>query len=356
MSPRRTVGLGVCGLGRIGRRHAENLAERVPGARLARVHDAAAHVARAVGEELGVPWTDDVDALLADPEVEGVVICSPTDTHAAMVARTAAAGRAVFCEKPLAPTVDEARRAVATARQAGVPLQMGFQMRFDPDLVELRARAGAVAPVRLLRASLRDRQAPSLAYLRASPGFLHDAAVHLLDLARWLMGEVEEVSAFAAEPLDPDVIAADDVDTTVCVLRFAGGELGVLDDARVSGYGFESGVELSGFGGALRVDGGRRSDVVALDGRGRASENAQGFLERWRAAYERELGAFADCIRDGTAPVVDGEDGVAAAVLCDAALLSLREGRSVRIDEVAGPGDVAARPARAAGPGSAGNG
>ena len=352
MSPRRTVGLGVCGLGRIGRRHAENLAERVPGARLARVHDAASDVARAIGEELGVPWSDDVEALLTDPEVKGVVICSPTGTHAEMVARTAAAGRAVFCEKPLAPRVAETRAAVVAAREAGVALQMGFQMRFDPDLVELRDRAGAVAPLRLLRASLRDREAPPLAYLRASPGLLHDAAVHLLDFARWLMGEVEEVSAFAAQPLDPDVIAAGDVDTTVCVLRFADGTLGVLDDARVGGYGFESGVELSGFGGALRVDGGRRSDVVALHALGRSSENAQGFLERWRVAYERELGAFADCIRHDTPPVVDGEDGVAAAVLCDAALLSLRERRSVRVDELAG----AAAPRAAAGPGAAAHG
>jgi len=334
------VGVAVCGLGRIGLRHAENLAGRVPGARLARVHDARPEVAEAVAGRLGVPWSRAFEDLIGDRQVRAVVLATPPATHLELVERAAAAGLDVFCEKPLAPSVEEAERAGAVAAAAGVRLQIGFQMRFDPDLRALRDRVahGAVGPVSLLRASLRDAAPPPLAYLLESPGFLHDGAVHLMDLARWLGGEVVEVSAFAGEPLHPDVRAAEDVDLTVCVLRFASGALGVLDNARESGYGFETGVEVLGPRGAVRAARAGATSVATLDADGVHGDHVADFLERFAAAYELELAAFARGTADRAAPVPGAADAVAAARLCDAAAASLRAGTPVALADGVLPG------------------
>jgi len=334
------VGIAVSGLGRMGSRHAANLAGRVPGARLVRVHDARAEVARAWGERLGVAWSADLDALLDDPQVAAVVVATPPATHLEIIERCAATGRHVLCEKPLAGDADGAARATARAEEAGILLRVGFQMRFDPDLEVVRARvaAGELGEPRLLRASLRDREPPPLAILRESPGLLHDGAIHTLDLARWLMGEVVEVSAFAATPVHPDVIAAGDLDTTVCVLRFASGALGVHDNGRVSAYGFETGVEACGTAGTVRVDHASRTAVAHLGPGGRRTDHVVDFLERFAVAYERELEAFAAAVAGGEPGGADGHDAIAAARLCDAAAEALRLGSAVSVPSVPASG------------------
>jgi myo-inositol 2-dehydrogenase/D-chiro-inositol 1-dehydrogenase len=280
-----------------------------------------------------VAWSTDLDAVLADPRVAAVVVATPPATHLAIIERCAASGRHVFCEKPLAGDADGAARATARAEEAGILLQVGFQMRFDPDLqvVHARVAAGELGAPRLLRASLRDQEPPPLTILRQSPGLLHDGAIHTLDLARWLMGEIVEVSAFAAVPVHPDVIAAGDVDTTVCVLRFASGALGVLDNGRVSAYGFDSGVEASGTAGTLRVERAARTAVAHLGADGRRTDHVVDFLERFAVAYERELEAFAEAVVRGEPAGAGGHDAVAAARLCDAAAASLRAGSAVAL-------------------------
>ncbi|HEY8339027.1 MAG TPA: Gfo/Idh/MocA family oxidoreductase, partial [Egibacteraceae bacterium] len=223
----RPVRVGMIGLGRLGRVHAENLAWRVAGVELVRVVDTRAEVAREVGARLGVDWADDPAAVLDDAAVEGVVVATPTPTHVALVRAAAAAGKHVFCEKPLSFDLGAARDAVAAAAAAGVRLQVGFHRRFDPDWVAAveRIRAGELGEVRLLRTSLRDMQPPSRDYLASSGGFFADVAVHDFDTARWMVGEVAEVAATGAA-LDPEIAALGDIDTAVVVLRFAGGALG----------------------------------------------------------------------------------------------------------------------------------
>ena len=279
----------VVGLGRIGRLHAANLANRL---RLAGVVDAVESVARAVGDRHGVPWSTSLDELL--PRARGVVIAAPTALHAELVSRAAAAGVDVFCEKPLGFTVDEARRAVEAAR--GVRLQVGFQRRFDPDWLALAdaLRSGSLGGPTLFRCSHRNRTEPS-----GSLGDLFvDVAVHDLDAARWLGGEVAELHAWERPG-------------AACIsLRFESGALGLIDVSRRAGYGFECSAELVGTGATMRL--GRTSGTELLRHGHALSPLPGDHAERHAAAYVAELEDFAKLVAGADSHGADGEDAVAA--------------------------------------------
>lgn len=329
----RPLGLAVIGAGRIGARHAENAA-RTLGARLVGVADPELERAESVAGPLGARATPSVDELLAWPEVEAVVIAAPSDRHAELVERAAASGRAVLCEKPLAPDLAGCRRAVAAAESAGVALQLGFNRRFDP---AFRAVAEAELGARhLLRITSRDPAPPPLAYLRTSGGLFLDMAIHDLDLARFLMAdEVVEIGATGAVRLDPGLTELGDVDTAVVTLRFAGGALGVVDLCRRASYGYDQRVEVLGEAGLAFAD-----NPLSLAG-GRADAGGyrrpplpRFFLERYAEAFRLELHAFVDAVRSGRPPEVDGRDGLLATQLAVAAGRALRLGRPVSPTEI----------------------
>ena len=291
------IGVAVVGLGGIGLLHARNLVGHVPGARLVRVVDSARELAEDAGAELGVPWSGSYEDSLADPDVGAVVIATPTPLHAEMVEHAARAGTHAFCEKPLSLDLDGGRRATRSARASGVCLQVGFQRRFDPDFAAAKRQleAGEIGTVRLLRLSHRNRVAPHRTGLRERLGSLFvDMTIHDFDSARWLVGEVAEVSAFSAG------------DTAVTVLRFERGALGVIDNTRSAGYGFECSAEIMGSEATLRV-GNHRLPLPA------------DHIQRHRTAYLDELRHFVECIRSGAQPCVGGDDAVAALRLCLAA-------------------------------------
>jgi myo-inositol 2-dehydrogenase/D-chiro-inositol 1-dehydrogenase len=225
---------------------------------------------------------------------------------------------------------------VRLAADAGSAIQLGFQMRFDEDLEEIAARleTGELGRVYQLRASLRDAAPPPYEYLAASGGYFWDGAIHLFDLSRWLMGEIEQVSAFGAALSDPAFAQLGDVDNAMIVLRAESGALGLLETSRVAGYGFESGVELLGSDGTCRLGGGRAGGVDVYRAGTIAARHRRDFRERFAPAYPRELAAFARAIADGTAPRVDGADGLAAMRLCEAAVRSYRRGETVSVAEV----------------------
>jgi myo-inositol 2-dehydrogenase / D-chiro-inositol 1-dehydrogenase len=297
--------LVVVGLGRIGRLHAANLADRVL---LLGVVDALEPVARAVGERHGVRWSTSLDELL--PEAQGVVIAAPTAFHSELVERAAAAGRHVFCEKPLGFDLERAERAVVTARAAGVELQVGFQRRFDPGWLALRdaLEAGELGELALLRASHRNAAEP-----RAELGDLFvDVAVHDLDVARWLGGEVAEL--YAQERPGAATIA----------LRFESGALGLIDVSRRAGYGFECSGELVGSRGTARAGYGREVELLR-HGVARSPLPAD-HAQRHAAAYVAELEQFAAVVL-GEAPAgAGGEDAIAALRLALLARRSIATG------------------------------
>jgi myo-inositol 2-dehydrogenase / D-chiro-inositol 1-dehydrogenase len=328
-----SVRVGLAGLGRMGRLHAENLG-RLPGVDLVRVVDAVEDVARATGERLGVDWSTSFDDLVGDPELDGVAIATPTPQHAPMIERAAAAGKHVFCEKPIALDEETTVHAVQAAEAAGVKLQIGFHRRFDPDwrAAAARIQGGELGDVYLFRTSLRDKHGPTAEYIATSGGFFVDLTLHDLDTARWLVGEVAEVTASGAALSDPVYAEHGDIDNAVVVLRFANGALGVIDNSRVAGYGYECSTEVVGSKATVRIASHRRVHNEWLTP-GRAEVDwVEDFTERYAQAYLLELEHFATCIREDRAPAVTGADALAAFLLARACDRSLREGRTVRVE------------------------
>lgn len=329
----RRVRVGLVGLGRIGRFHAENLAGRVPAAELVRVVDEVEDTARAVGDELGTEWSSSFKDLLEDPDVEAVVIATPTPLHAEMIHQAAQSGKHIFCEKPvsfhLQPTVD----AIEATRAAGVRLQMGFHRRFDPDWMAAvdRIRKGELGDVYLFRTSLRDMRPPSIDYIRTSGGFFVDVTIHDFDTARWMVGEIDEVTSFGSAVADPAIAGIGDIDTAVVCLRFASGALGVIDNSRAAGYGYECSTEVMGSKATARISHHRRDHVQWLTPGQVAEDWVKDFTERYPDAYRLELEDFVDGIRQVRSVAVTGEDALAAFVLCQAADDSFRSGRTVKL-------------------------
>ena len=304
------VDVAVAGLGGIGRLHARNLAGSVPQASLLRVVDQVAGLAEELGAELQASWSTSYRDALADPAVEAVVIATPTPRHAEMVVEAARAGKHVFCEKPLAIDEQGARAAAAAMERAGRRLQVGFQRRFDPDWTAAKHRidAGEVGAVRLLRISHRNRAHPHGGSTERLGSLFVDMSVHDMDSARWLVGEVAEVNAFG------------DDETAITVLRFENGALGVVDNTRTAGYGFDCTAEVMGTASTLRI--GTRShapDIERLSEDGLLVPLPADHIERHRTAYLVEMREFVRCVEDGEPTAVGGDDAVAALRLALAA-------------------------------------
>lgn len=325
------IGIGLAGLGRMGRVHARNLLAGCADAALACVYDADTGVAAAAGAEFGVPWAASFAELLA--RSEAVAIATPTATHAPLTVEAAAAGCPVFCEKPLSLDRDAAVAAVDACARAGVALQVGFHRRFDPDWVAAAARihGGELGAVQLFRTSLRDMDPPNPAFLAHSGGFFADVTVHDLDVARWLCGEIAAVTAHGAAA-DPAFAEHDDIDTAVVVLRFVSGALGVIDNSRSARYGYECSTEVMGTLATARIDAPHPRGLEWRTPGGATRGFARDFEERYPFAYTAELDAFARCVRDGTRPRVTGEDALAASDLAAAATESWRTGRTVSLE------------------------
>jgi myo-inositol 2-dehydrogenase/D-chiro-inositol 1-dehydrogenase len=334
--------MGLAGLGRLGQFHAENLAGRAPSIELVQVVDPVEDVARSTGQRLEVAWSTAYEDLLNDPSLEAVVIAAPTPYHARMIEQAAAAGKHIFCEKPISFERGPTEQAIEAARAAGVKLQIGFHRRFDPDWAAAteRIKAGELGEVYLFRTSLRDMRPPSIDYIKSSGGFFVDVTIHDFDTARWMVGEIDEVSAFGAALSDPAFAAIGDIDTALIVLRFASGALGVIDNSRAAGYGYECSTEVMGSRATARIGYHRRVNVQWLTPGAATVDYVSNFIERYPRAYVLELEEFAQAIRADRPVAVTGEDALAAFMVCQAAERSLREGRPVRLRHTAHTGSV----------------
>ena len=332
-SPAR-IGVGVIGVGAIGRVHTENLAAQVPGATLAAVADVNGPAARGCAEELGVAHTfEDYRELLAHPEVQAVVICSPRGTHARAVAEAAAAGNHIFCEKPIGCAPAEIDAALAAVQKAGVKLQTGFNRRFDPDFRHLRdmIMAGAIGKPVIVHLVSRDPPQGDSAVTIAD--LFLETTVHDLDMARYLTAsEIESVYAIGSRAPGQ---GAEEADAAVTTLRFAGGAIGTIDNSLRSAFGYDQRAEVFGVRGAISTANETAHRATLSDSHGVHSPLPLPFFrERYAASYVAEMRAFIDCIRDDSDPPVTGADGRAAVVLALAAMQSYREGRPVSPAEI----------------------
>ena len=333
------VNVAVIGLGRIGRLHAENLAHRIPQAKLTAISDINPETLNRCAAELGVSVAvQDRRAILDRPDVDAVAICSSTDTHAQMIEEAAAAGKHIFCEKPIDLDLARIDRALAAADKAGVKLQIGFNRRFDPSFRRARelVAAGKIGRPHLLRITSRDPQPPPLEYIRISGGIFLDMTIHDFDMARYLIGrEVTEVQAAGAVLVDPKIGEAGDIDTAVVTLRFENGAIGVIDNSRKSVYGYDQRAEVFGSEGMVAVSNRTPDSATVSDPAGlHSSLPLFFFLERYAESYLAEMQEFVTCVLDNKSPSVTGADGRFAAVMAYAARKSCQENRPVRLAEI----------------------
>ncbi len=329
------VGFAVLGCGRIGRMHANNLAHR-PDAELICVYDVQTEYAAQVAAALGVRQADSVDHALADPAVEAVLIASSTDTHVGLIVASVRAGKAVLCEKPIDLDMARAQRCWAEIAPLEPMIMVGFNRRFDPSFAALRRRvqAGEIGAVEQVVISSRDPAPPPLAYVAASGGLLRDMTIHDLDMARTLVGEIVEVSAFGTCLISPAIGEAGDIDTAMLMLRAASGALVHINNSRRCAYGYDQRLEVFGQKGML-IAGNRHETSVQAYGAAHAGASdpvLNFFVQRYADAYGGEIEHLIHCVRTGSAPMSNFQDGLQAMRLADAATESLRQGRSVRLD------------------------
>jgi myo-inositol 2-dehydrogenase/D-chiro-inositol 1-dehydrogenase len=326
------------GAGRIGAIHAANLAASGE-AVLRYVVDVNAEAAAALAARHGARVADTATAL-SDPEVGAVIIASSTDTHADLVTEAARAGKAIFCEKPIDLSLARVDACLAEVRKAGVPMLVGFNRRFDPSFFQLRRRIGegAIGAVEQVIITSRDPGLPPISYLKVSGGQFRDMTIHDFDMARWLLGEEPEwVFATGSCLVDPAVAEIGDIDSAMVVMRTASGRLCHINNSRRASYGYDQRIEVHGSLGRLSAGNRTPTTVELADARAvSADKPLHFFLERYAEAYRAELAAFVAAVRGGAPMPVGAEDGRQALVLADAALLSLREGRPVRVAEIGG--------------------
>lgn len=332
---RARVGIGVIGLGQLGRFHAETLACRVPAAELIGVVDTDVATAKAVGLDLDVQWSTDYDLLLSDPAVRGIVIATPTSLHPEMTSQAARAGKHVFSEKPLSLDIASGVDAVKAAKANAVNLQVGFHRHFEPDWQEAwqRMQADELGEVYFFRSSHRDPvPPPDTSYVASMGNLLVEMLIHDVDCARWMVGEINEVAAIGASVVSPMFEAADDVDHAVIGLKFASGAIGVIDGSRAAGYGHECSTEIVGSKATVRIGDGRQGKVEWLTPGQSARKQILDYKVRHGVGFMREFEDFALSIADERPPKVTGEDAVAAFIVAQAADVARRERRSIMVD------------------------
>lgn len=324
--------IGVIGAGRIGRVHAANIARLVPRAELVSVADVIGEAARSCAQELGAEAAAP-DDLLADSEVDAVVICSSTDTHASYIEAAAAAGKHIFCEKPISLDLDAIDRALAAVDKAGVKLQVGFNRRFDANFRRVRQAVvdGDIGEVHLLHLISRDPSPPPIDYVKRSGGLFVDMTIHDFDMARFLTGsEVVEIYAAAAVRVDPAIGEAGDVDTALITLRFENGAIGSIDNSRRAVYGYDQRAEVFGSRGSIRTENNHsNSALISTSDHVRRDLPLNFFIERYADSYIEEIRAFTEAVLHDEQVPVTGADGRVPVQIAQAAQESLIQNRPI---------------------------
>jgi myo-inositol 2-dehydrogenase/D-chiro-inositol 1-dehydrogenase len=327
------IRMGLLGAGRIGRIHGHNVAAH-PGAELVAVADALMPAAEALAAETSAKVAS-IDAIIADRNIDAVLICTPTDMHSDLIEAAAKAGKAVFCEKPVDLSSDRIRACLAVVKSAGTPLMIGFNRRFDPNFASVKRRvaSGEAGNVELVTVISRDPGPPPVEYVKRSGGLFRDMMIHDFDMARFLLDdEPVEVHAVGSSLVDPAIGEAGDVDTAAVLLKTASGKIAQISNSRRATYGYDQRIEVHGSKGLIRAGNVHMSTVEVATGAGFMADPVQNFfLERYAAAYRDELAAFLNAITSGTAPTPSGEDGLCAQILADAATQSAQTGQAVRV-------------------------
>ena len=332
------VNIAVIGTGRMGSVHARNLARLIPEANLVALCDIRLEVAQAVADELGIQRVvKDYHELLVDKDIEAILIASSTNTHAFIMKDVAAAGKHIFCEKPLALDLAEIDDALAAVEKAGVKLQVGFNRRFDKSFQRVHevVASGEIGRPCILRITNRDPEPPLAEFARVSGGMFLDMSIHDFDMARFQVGEVEEVYAIGSVLVAPLLAEMGDVDTNIISPKFENGAVGAIDNSRQAVYGYDQQLEVFCSQGTAVAVNEAEDTVVKGNKSGFHSARPQYFfMQRYAPCYVEEVRQFLECIREDKPTPITGRDGRIAVVLGYAAQKSLRENRPVKLSEI----------------------
>jgi len=331
-----TVRFAILGVGRIGRVHADAISGN-GGAALLAVADSQAEAAEAMRKIHGCEVRT-VDDIADADDIDAVVICTPTDTHATLIERFARVGKAIFCEKPIDLDIERVKACLDVVEETGTTLMTGFNRRFDPDFRALKASIddGRIGTVETVIITSRDPGPPPLDYIARSGGIFRDMTIHDFDIARWLLDEeIETVQAAASVLTDPRIGDLGDYDTANVILRTASGRQCVIINSRRATYGYDQRIEVHGSEGAVSAANHHRARIeIATAGGYARPPLLDFFMSRYTAAYAAEIATFTSAVSEGVAPPVTGWDGLMALVLAEAAVASISEDRTVAVAEM----------------------
>jgi inositol 2-dehydrogenase len=333
---RGKLNVGLIGLGRLGRVYARDLSTRIACTRLVAVADVDGSAVDRITSEFDIPrGTTDPGDVIGDPSVDAVVIVTPTSTHREVTEAAAAAGKAVFCEKPLSIALDEAVAIRRAVERSGIFFQMGFMRRFDRGFAAAKQQLGdgVIGDAVVFKSTSRDPFRPSVEYAdpRSSGGMILDMGIHDFDLARWFMGEVATVQAVGGVLAYPELGAVGDIDNAIISLVFTSGRLGVVDLTRNGIYGYDIITELLGTRGTLRVGYIRETPLMIMTKGMVAHDTVPYFMERFAEAYTSQLENFAQNVLQERPPAITVDDGIEALRIAVAATRAQQTGQRIEV-------------------------
>ncbi len=334
------VTLGIIGAGRIGKVHTESICNYVRNAKIKTVADPFLNETTEKWlKSMGVAGTTtDYHEILNDPEIDAVLICSSTNTHSPISLEAIAAGKHVFCEKPIDHDLGRIQQVVDALKGSNIKYQVGFNRRFDHNFAAVKEaiQAGKVGDVHIIKITSRDPEPPSAEYAAVSGGMFLDMTIHDFDMVRYLAGcDAEEIYVQSAVLVDPAIGEAGDVDTAVITLKMANGAIAVIDNSRRAAYGYDQRAEVFGSKGMAATANDAPSSMVLSTVDGITGEKPlYFFLERYMQSFATEIKGFVDAIEKDTPTLVGVEDGLKPVLMGLAAKKSVEEHRPVKLSEI----------------------
>ena len=335
----KQLNIGIIGAGRIGKVHMQSITYNVPGAKVLGITDVFKDGLQELADKYGIEKVyGDYKEMLADKDIDAVLVCSSTDTHADISIEAAKAGKHIFCEKPVDLTPEKVKAVIDVVEKAGVKLQVGFNRRFDHNFAHVRSliNEGKVGNLELIKITSRDPEPPSAEYAAVSGGMFLDMTIHDFDMARFLAGcDVTEVYVNATCLVDPAIGEAGDVDTAIINLKFENGALGVIDNSRRAAYGYDQRIEVFGSLGAAMAANDTPTNVTVMNADGVTTDKPlYFFLERYMQSFRDEMIQFVDAVQNDKPTPTTGLDGLNSILVALAAKKSVAEGRAVKISEI----------------------
>lgn len=332
------VNIGILGLGRIGKIHLQNIVTKIDNAEVLAAMNPSLE-GQSFATKYNIPnVSSDADIVFNNPDINAVMICSPSPSHADYITRAAESGKSIFCEKPLDLSLEKIQEIIAITEKHNVPLMVAFNQRFDPDFsrVKTMVEEGKIGDLRTIKITSRDPAPPPIGYIKSSGGMFLDMTIHDFDMARYIAdSDVKEVYAQGRNLVDPAIGEAGDIDSGIVLITFENGVTAVIENSRQASYGYDQRLEAFGSKGMVQADNNLKDTHRFWDeGGSHKSRLLDFFIDRYEESYLNETNVFIQSLFEGKKPPVTGEDGLKATMIAIAANKSMAENRPVKITEI----------------------